>query len=61
MNNYPDDLKTGMQIDKEFIEAQFCPECGKKMKYRSVIEKIDDRYNYKAFAVCENCGEEFEF
>jgi len=43
--------------DGKIVEENSCPTCGGKMRYEPWVK----RGSYIALAVCEKCGEVFEF
>ena len=58
----PNALVDGASIDREVAEETPCPECGGKCEYKPFVDKDDYRtQSYRAFAVCTECGEAFEF
>ena len=48
----------GNGIDKEVAEDGPCPECKGKCRY---VSMENGRGSYRAFAVCNECGEAHEF
>lgn len=55
--NLSEGLIDGMSIDRQIAQANPCPECGGEMVYKAIV----NGKSYRAFAVCDNCGYEFEF
>lgn len=46
-----------MMIDRELVERECCPECGKPFEYEAYIK---DK-SYRAFVVCHECNYYEEF